>query len=260
MISGRLHISTPLKIIAFIIPVIGFSRIPNGKTSRRKDQQQNNAPSVKLTNLSASKTLRWNSTINYKITVTDKEDGISEYSEISPNEVLLKVKYFADSALSKSYLKQERLNLPEGAGISFIKSFNCFTCHRVKTKLIGPAFDSVALKYPPSQKTFDSLANRIIKGSRWVWGDQQMPPHPDVTKEKAIQMLQWIFKNSVDPDLDYLVGLDGIIHTKSRPVSHPEKAIYVLTAGYTDHGLQGQLNTSKRGQDILILRNFETIK
>jgi cytochrome c551/c552 len=260
MIPDTRRISIPLKIIAFIIPAIGFSKIPAEKTQKQRDQQQNSAPSVKLINLYTIRKIQWKSTVSYKISVNDKEDGNSEYSEISPNEVLLKVKYFADSAFAKSYIKQEKNNLPEASGISLIKSFNCFTCHRIKTKLIGPSFESVALKYTPSKKTFDSMATRIIKGSRSVWGDQQMPPHPDVTKEKANQMLQWIFKNSADPDLDYLVGLDGIIHTKSRPVKNAQKAIYVLTASYTDHGLQGQLNTNKRGMDMLILRDFDSIK
>src|SRR5450631_1630305 len=125
MIPGTQHMSTTLKIIAFIIPAIGLSKMPAGKTPKRRDQQQNNVPSVKLINLSGTKKLQWNSTVNYKISVTDKEDGVSEYSEISPNEVLLKVKYFADSALAKSYVKQEKNNLPEASGISLIKSFNC---------------------------------------------------------------------------------------------------------------------------------------
>jgi cytochrome c551/c552 len=252
--------SVPIKFFTFLIPVIGFSKIPTGKNLYPKNQQANHAPSVKLINLSRSKDLQWNSVINYKITVTDKEDGVSDYGEVPANEVLMKVKFFEDSSLAKSYIKQEIKNLPDAAGLMLIKSFNCLTCHRVKTKLIGPPFDSIALKYPSTQKTFDSLVWKIIKGSKNVWGSQEMPPHPDVKREEAKLMLQWIFKNCADPDLDYLFGLDGIIRTRNRPAQHAEKAIYVLTAGYTDHGLPNQPNTKKRGQEMLIVKSSEPTK
>ena len=235
------NISASLKIIFFALPAIGW---------------QNNPPSVKLINLSKTKDLQWNAFISYKIFVTDKEDGLSDKNQISPNEVLLKVKFFPDSNLAVSYIKKENSNLPEATGISMIKSFNCFTCHRVKTKLTGPSFDSIATRYPPTQVTFDRLADKIIKGSKSVWAQTEMPPHPDVTNVQAKDMLQWIFKNSTSPDLDYLVGFDGIIHTKPKP-ANPGSSVYVLTASYTDHGLPDKPNTQKRGQQILILRSSE---
>ena len=49
-------------------------------------------------------TFRWNSIVAYSIEVTDKEDGMSKYNEITANEVLLKVSFLADSLNTKKYL------------------------------------------------------------------------------------------------------------------------------------------------------------
>ncbi len=233
------------------MPVLGFS----GVHWLKNDNQQNNAPVVRLISPSSTKNVQWNSMISYKISVTDKEDGISDYNEIPANEVFLKIKFIPDSTKAKTYIQWEKNNLPDSRGISLIKSFSCFTCHQVKTKLIGPSFDSIALKYPSSAITYEKLATKIMKGSKSVWGSAEMPPHPDLSSDDAKQMVKWIFENCSDPNVNYIVGLEGVFRTQSKPVTHPEKAMYVLTASYTDHGLSNIPNSKKCSQDMIILRS-----
>ncbi len=63
--------------------------------------QENTAPEVKLILTRGNEALEQNSLVSYRIEVSDKEDGISDYGEIPMNEVILSVKYVSDSSKVK---------------------------------------------------------------------------------------------------------------------------------------------------------------
>ncbi len=221
----------------------------------KEKQSNNNVPKVVITKPSTSELLNWNSIIPYTITVTDKEDGNSEYNEIAANEVLLKITYLPDSAKVKTYLAAAAKD-PEPPGLSLIKTSTCFNCHSVKNKLIGPSFEAIAKKYPNNAKSIAMLANKVIKGSASVWGTEKMPPHPDIEKSKAIEIINWIIKNSSDPNVDYLPGIEGVFYTKAKPEKNGGKGVYILTASYTDHGLPQMQQQHKEGRHTIVVRSF----
>ncbi|MCW3105517.1 MAG: hypothetical protein JWQ09_23, partial [Segetibacter sp.] len=65
--------------------------------------------------------------IQYKIKVSDEEDGESAYDEIPSNEVFLEVKYLADA--SKATAEMNKAVKSDPAGLAAIKSSNCLNCH-----------------------------------------------------------------------------------------------------------------------------------
>jgi hypothetical protein len=99
------------------------------------------------------------------------------------------------------------------------------------------------------------LAGKIINGSQAVAGTERMPAHPDLTTGTATDMVRWILKNGADPDVDYLRGLEGTFRTRMQPQKNPDKAVYVLTASYTDHGLPDMPQTRKQGSYTMVLRS-----
>jgi cytochrome c len=78
----------------------------------------------------------------------------------------------------------------EAAMEQMMKAKGCIACHRIDTKLIGPAYKDVAKKY--TAKDTDYLVNKIIKGGSGVWGKVMMTPHPTLSKEDATKLVKWI--------------------------------------------------------------------
>lgn len=77
-------------------------------------------------------------------------------------------------------------------GLALVASSDCLTCHKLKEKLIGPAYKDVADRYTAHPDTLNKLAAKIIKGGVGNWGPIPMTPHPDVSKEDAVQMVKYV--------------------------------------------------------------------
>jgi len=216
--------------------------------------QENRSPKIKIITPSAHSTFRWNSIIPYSIHVADYEDGNSEYDEINPNEVILIVKYLKDSSNLRAYLSNE--SKKDNDPLVQMGKSTCFTCHKAKGKLIGPSFERIANKYQKDPKVIESLTNKIFAGSTAIWGDEKMPPHPDLSKGQIEKIVTWILENNSNPNKNYLTGIEGAIRAKEKPASNYEKGILVLTASYTDHGVNDSLQSTKQAQKTIILTSY----
>ena len=71
------------------------------------------------------------------------------------------------------------------------KSKNCFGCHAVASKLVGPSFKDVAAKYKGDKKAHAALASKVKAGGTGVWGQIPMPPN-NVTEAESKQLVAWI--------------------------------------------------------------------
>ena len=69
---------------------------------------------------------------------------------------------------------------------------NCFACHAVDKKLVGPAFKDVAAKYAGDKTAADKLAQKVMKGGSGVWGPVPMPANPQVNEAEAKKLVQWV--------------------------------------------------------------------
>lgn len=78
-------------------------------------------------------------------------------------------------------------------GLGLVGKSNCFTCHHIDNKLVGPAYRDIANKYASeSTAKADELADKVIKGGVGVWGNVPMPGHPELTKEDALAMVKYV--------------------------------------------------------------------
>ncbi|RZA03445.1 MAG: c-type cytochrome [Sphingobacteriaceae bacterium] len=78
------------------------------------------------------------------------------------------------------------------AGKALLAKSDCLACHKVDTKVVGPAYNDVAKKYPASEANYDMLAKKIIAGGSGNWGTMAMSPHPTLTPADAKKMAQYI--------------------------------------------------------------------
>jgi len=70
-------------------------------------------------------------------------------------------------------------------GVELTSKSDCFTCHKIDEKNIGPAWRDVANKYATMDTAVNYLAHKIIAGGSGVWGEVPMAPHPTMSEEDA---------------------------------------------------------------------------
>ncbi len=68
----------------------------------------------------------------------------------------------------------------------------CFSCHRMQTKVVGPAFVDVAAKYKGDAEAPARLAQKVREGGKGAWGRIPMPPHPNLKEDEALQLVNWV--------------------------------------------------------------------
>jgi len=77
-------------------------------------------------------------------------------------------------------------------GVKLLAGSDCNICHAVDSKIVGPAFQDVAAKYPATDANISTLANKVVAGGRGAWGDIPMVPHPTLSVNDAKQMIKYI--------------------------------------------------------------------
>ena len=81
---------------------------------------------------------------------------------------------------------------PAFASEELAKAKNCMTCHKIDSKLIGPAYQDVAAKYAGQSAAVAKLAEKVQKGGVGVWGQIPMTPNPQVNADDAKKLVTWI--------------------------------------------------------------------
>jgi cytochrome c len=69
---------------------------------------------------------------------------------------------------------------------------DCYTCHKVEKRFIGPAFKDIAKRYPVNSVYIEMLAHKVIMGGSRSWGYAVMHPHPNLSFEDAKTMVTYI--------------------------------------------------------------------
>ncbi len=76
--------------------------------------------------------------------------------------------------------------------IELAKKSNCFSCHAMEKKMIGPSFKDVAAKYRGDSGAEEKLVTRVAKGSSGAWGSIPMPANsPPVTEAEIRTLVQF---------------------------------------------------------------------
>src|SRR4051812_5403092 len=81
---------------------------------------------------------------------------------------------------------------PYANGARLIAGNDCLTCHTLDKKSLGPSYDQISAKYPFDTGVVENLAHSIIHGSKGLYGDKAMTPHPNVSYRDAKAMATYI--------------------------------------------------------------------
>lgn len=82
--------------------------------------------------------------------------------------------------------------ISDADGIALAKKRNCFACHLVDKKVVGPAWKDVAAKYRGDAGAQARIEAKIGKGGSGAWGGMAMPAQPQVTAEERATLARFI--------------------------------------------------------------------
>lgn len=173
--------------------------------------------------------------VNYKVKVVDKEDGGTADGKIKSDRVNVTVDFHPQGYdMTKIAQGHQRAELP---GKLLIAESDCKSCHLIDKKSAGPAYFDVAKKYKTDTRAIEVLSDKILKGGSGVWGEVAMAAHPQLTKEQAVQMVEYILTLANEKKVATL-PLNGV----AKFAAAPEKGVlpqsaYVITATYEDNGV-----------------------
>lgn len=82
---------------------------------------------------------------------------------------------------------------PHEALKQLMQKNSCTACHFVDKRKYGPHFLEMSQKYEKAdQATLDKLVVKMRSGGAGVWGEDPMPPQPQLSEAEAQKMLQLI--------------------------------------------------------------------
>jgi len=84
-------------------------------------------------------------------------------------------------------------------GEALARNTDCFSCHAVDHKVVGPAFDEIAQRYRAQAGASAKLKAKIKAGGSGNWGDVPMTPHPALTDEQLSAVVHWILSLKGQP-------------------------------------------------------------
>lgn len=162
--------------------------------------------------------------ISYRVHVIDAEDGDSAH-----DEELMDSRVFVTAHWTRDDGKDEAGH----PGLALMRQSDCFNCHSIQTKIVGPAYLDVATKYRGQPGALEASVQRVIKGSTGVWGNAPMLPHESFTADQVHLMVQWVFSLKPGESGDGLVR--GLVGKIMAPIDEHIRSA-TLEATYTDFG------------------------
>ena len=163
--------------------------------------------------------------VSFKVAVNDFEDGASaEHADAMGPRVVLESRWLKSA--------DEKTNIDPGMALA--KQSDCFNCHQVEQRLVGPSYLEVAEKYRGVNGALEASVLRVRNGSSGVWGPIPMLAHQQHTSDEIAQMVSWVFslERGKTGGAGGQRGLSGeVIASKDGGVK-----VAVLEASYTDNG------------------------
>jgi cytochrome c len=216
----------------------------------------NAVPDVKFTfNKGNSSFYFPGSTINYAVSVADKEDGSLANKRILPAAVSVSINYLSEG-YDMTVVAQKQNSFDASAQYEvakgLIKKSDCNACHMLDAKSLGPSFNAVALKYKGNDKAQDWLVKKIANGGSGVWGDAMMPAHSSMPASELNSIVKYILSLSDKKQVQKSLPVVGSYTTNVQPGS-PNKGSFIFRAAYQDKG--SALAPRQTGEQVLVLRN-----
>jgi cytochrome c len=175
--------------------------------------------------------------VHFRLYVKDFEDGTSDFDEAdrlgidpldpaAPSRVTLNVMPLAAGGPGA-----EDRGPP---GLQLMKKSDCFNCHDVNRKLVGPPLVEIAKKYRGQSGALEASVKRVLNGSTGAWGKVPMIPHRQHTPEEVREMVGWVYSLEEGGGLQVFQGFVGDATARAEDAKKGDSL--VLEASYIDRG------------------------
>jgi cytochrome c len=205
----------------------------------------NSAPVVRFTSPQDGDFFTPGQAVPYTVSVTDAEDGSSGDKA---------AEFSIRTLVSSSFVRADGKSAAADPGFALMKASDCFNCHAIEHRVIGPSYLEIADKYRGQPGALDVSVQRVRNGSTKVWGEIPMLPHPQHSTDEVTIMLRWVFaleKGKGGPALTR--GLAGEI---TAPKDDKPGA-FLLEATYADAGRAPAGSLSGKASVVLRQRRLE---
>ncbi|MBL9153086.1 MAG: PQQ-dependent sugar dehydrogenase [Verrucomicrobiales bacterium] len=186
--------------------------------------------------------------VSYRIAVSDPEDGDGKGRE---------VEFSMRALISSAWAAGDGKLSDVDPGLSRMKQSDCFNCHAVDQKIVGPSLMDIAKRYQGQPGAVELSVERVIKGSTGVWSPLPMLPHPNHTADEVHMMVKWIYSlagGQATPTVSR--GMEGTI----VPPKDNKLATGIVEATFTDLGRTPAGPLSGKAQVRLRTRRIEAEK
>jgi len=78
------------------------------------------------------------------------------------------------------------------ADYNLLVKSNCLACHQIDKRKYGPKLNEIAAKYANDSNAVEVLAGKIRSGGSGVWGEDIMPPQPQVNDADARALARYV--------------------------------------------------------------------
>lgn len=213
----------------------------------------NEPPVVKINVISGNRSFYFpGKSIDYKVSVKDKEDGSMDNRKILPEQVSVTANYLSEG-YNPTVIAQKQMSADVSAQfagtIALMSKSDCKSCHAVNDKILGPAFLEVAKKYSGDAAAPAKLARKIINGGQGVWGDAMMPAHSSMAESDAKAIVKYILNLATTAPRPKNLPVNGK-YTTNATSDNPDGA-YIMRAAYTDKG--DKYASPQTGESVLVL-------
>lgn len=172
---------------------------------------------------------------DYKVTVSDKEDGAVPEEAVSLTIDFLK-EGFDQIEIAQGHVAADE-NVRFAVGEKMIGESDCFACHKINEESIGPKYVDIAKKYKDQSDGKEYLITKIIEGGSGVWGTVAMAAHPTLERSDVAQMVDYILSLDNQSVIERL-PLEGSYVINSEDVN-PGQGAVIIRATYEDQGANG---------------------
>ncbi|MGB5108790.1 MAG: c-type cytochrome [Formosimonas sp.] len=83
-------------------------------------------------------------------------------------------------------------SLTASANPQIAKANQCFACHSLDKKIIGPSYQDIAKRYKNEPGAPIKIAEHIRNGVVGVWGSTPMPAKPGISDADMNALIKWM--------------------------------------------------------------------
>lgn len=111
----------------------------------------------------------------------------------------------SDSSAKKTVEIRDTVQFAKGKML--FEREDCGGCHAENQAIVGPSFRHLAAEYPATKANITHLGHIVqigVKPDQGVWGGREMPPHPNINREEAEEIVKYMLSFPADPDKPFL--------------------------------------------------------